>query len=323
MEGIYKTKLSAEQLNAAVRQAFGQSLTKYSELTDGWANSAYAITLSDGERVVLKARPANNVRSMRCEPETMKTEVEVLRLLSGLEGFPVPKLRAHDDTLKLLPVEYFIMDYVEGDPYVKVKDSLPPETRAGIEEQLGRLTRAMNSFAGKRFGYFPDSAGKHDSWRAAFSEMIMGVLMDGEEAGIALPVPYEELREAIGSRLHVLDEVTVPQLVHWDLWDGNFFVKDGVITGIVDFERARWGDPIMEMYFGKFVDSEAHSRGYGLSLSEPSQIARRKLYDLYLDLILDIECVFRKYENEGHVRWARDNLKDGIRSFLESHPARY
>lgn len=309
MEGIYKSKLSGEQLNAAVKQAFGQPLTEYSELTDGWANSAYAITLSDGERVVLKARPANNVRSMRCEPETMTTEVNVLRLLSGLEGFPVPKLRAHDDSLKLLPVEYFIMDYVEGDPYVKVKDSLPAETRAMIEEQLGRLTRAMNAFA--------PSASKHDSWRTAFRDMIMGVLLDGEEAGIALPVPYSELREAIESRLHVLDEVTVPQLVHWDLWDGNFFVKDGVITGIVDFERARWGDPIMEMYFGKFVDSEAHSRGYGLSLSKPSQIARRKLYDLYLDLILDIECVYRKYENEDHIRWARGNLKDGIRSFLD------
>ncbi len=322
MEGIYKSKLSGEQLNAAVKQAFGLPLTEYAELTDGWANSAYAITLSDGRRVVLKARPANNIRSMRCEPETMKTEVMVLRLLSGLEGFPVPQLRAYDDSLKLLPVEYFIMDYVEGDPYVKVKDSLPAETRAAIEEQLGLFTRAMNALTGERFGYFADSAAKHDCWREAFREMIMGVLLDGEEAGVKLPVPYEELREAIESRLHVLDEVTVPQLVHWDLWDGNFFVKDGVVTGIVDFERARWGDPLMEMYFGKFVDSEAHTRGYGLSMTEPSQIARRKLYDLYLDLIMDIECVYRKYENEGHVRWARDNLTDGIRSFLEADPIR-
>lgn len=316
MEGIYKSKLSGEQLNAAVMQAFGQPLTEFTEMTDGWANSAYAIALSDGRRVVLKARPAENIKPMRCERDTMKTEAEVLRLLSGLKGFPVPKLYTHDDSLRLLPVEYFIMEFVEGDPYVKVKESLPAETRAAIEEQLGRLTREMNALTGERFGYFCASAGKHDSWREAFRAMIHGVLLDGEEAGVALPVPYEKLREEIERRLYVLDEITVPQLVHWDLWDGNFFVKDGVITGIVDFERARWGDPIMEMYFGKFTDSEAYLRGYGLSLTEPSQVARRKLYDLYLDLILDIECVYRKYENEGHVRWARDNLADGIRRFL-------
>lgn len=318
MEGIYKSKLNGEQLNAAAMQAFGVPLSEFMELTDGWANSAYAIKLADDRRFVLKARPAGTIKAMRCEPDTMKTEVEVLRLLSGVEGFPAPKLRAYDDSLQLLPVEYFIMDFVEGDPYVKVKESLPAETRGAIEEQLGRLTRVMNRLTGERFGYFAASAGKHDSWREAFRAMIFGVLLDGEEAGIALPADYETLREAIESRLHVLEEVTVPQLVHWDLWDGNFFVKDGVITGIVDFERARWGDPIMEMYFGKFIDSEAYARGYGLALTEPSQIARRKLYDLYLDLIMDIECVYRKYENEGHVNWARDNLTAGIRSFLDS-----
>ncbi|MFC5530550.1 hypothetical protein [Cohnella yongneupensis] len=41
---------------------------------------------------------------------------------------------------------------------------------------------------------------------------------------------------------------------------------------------------------------------------------------MYLDLILVIECTYRQYENEGHIRWANDNLTGGIRRFLEPAP---
>ena len=49
-----------------------------------------------------------------------------------------------------------------------------------------------------------------------------------------------------------LDEVQSPRLVHWDLWDGNVFVDPATaqITGISDFERSLWGDPLMEVNFG-------------------------------------------------------------------------
>ncbi|MNL88238.1 hypothetical protein D3C87_2178240 [compost metagenome] len=50
-------------------------------------------------------------------------------------------------------------------------------------------------------------------------------------------------------------------------------------------------------------------------ITEPSQIARRKLYDLYLDLILYVECTYRKYENEDHVKWTYKNLAESLERF--------
>jgi len=123
------------------------------------------------------------------------------------------------------------------------------------------------------------------------------------------------LEKRIESRLDALRDVTEPRLLHWDLWDGNVFVKEGRVSGIVDFERAIWGDPLMEFYFGRFHNSKAFRQGYGVSSPDPAQIARRKLYDLYIDLILYIECDFRQYENREHIRWTRDNPVLGLERF--------
>jgi aminoglycoside phosphotransferase (APT) family kinase protein len=243
---------------------------------------------------------------MRCEIDTMMTEVSALKLLATIEQLPIPRIYVHDDSLTLLPVEYFIMEHLEGSPYSQVKASLSDSEKEKIEHQLGVLSRVINELKGESFGLF--SQATFPSWKEAFRDMIYGLLADGRDAGVTLPITYPELKHEIEIRLDVLDEVKEPRLVHWDLWDGNVFVKDGEITGLIDFERALWGDPLMEYYFSHFTPSPAFRQGYGLFLTEPSQLARRELYDLYFDLILYIECAYRKYNNKEHVKWTYDNL---------------
>ncbi|WEK53676.1 MAG: aminoglycoside phosphotransferase family protein [Candidatus Cohnella colombiensis] len=319
MEGVYKTKISHQQLQEVVLYHFGQSLREFIELADGWANSAYLLTLEDDRVVVLKASPRADVKRMRCELNTMQTEVEVMRLLADVEDFPIPRIYAYDDSLQLLPVTYFIMECLEGQPYSKLKESLSKDDQDYIERQLGYYNRQINEVTGTYFGaVVDDGSTRSSSWRECFRKMIFGVLQDGEEAGVVLPLSYEALRTEIDARLGVLDEVVVPQLVHWDLWEGNVFVKDGVITGIIDYERAMWGDPLIEVYFGRFYPSEGFRLGYDIPPFGESQLARRKLYDLFLDLIIVIECAFRQYDNPEHSQWTSDNLDYGLEQFLRS-----
>lgn len=316
MEGQYKTKLTEQQLIAVSQSAFGCSILSSIELSDGWANSAYSIELEDGRQVVLKARPPATTQFMRSEVDTMRTEVMAMSQLAGMEGLPIPRIYCYDDSLTIVPVEYYIMERLEGTPYNKVKGSLPEKERESIENQLGVMSRLINQVKGERFGFYLGT--HHSSWKDAFREMIFGVLEDGEDAQVTLPISYSELQQKIELQLGVLDDVKEPQLVHWDLWDGNIFVKDGKITGIIDFERALWGDPLMEMYFGRFNPSPSFRQGYRLWLTEPSQQARRALYDLYLDLILFIECSYRKYENKEHIQWAYNNLVEGLEGFSKA-----
>jgi hypothetical protein len=78
------------------------------------------------------------------------------------------------------------------------------------------------------------------------------------------------------------------------------------------------GDPVMEYYFSHFAKSQAFLDGYGMGSFTQGQRARRALYDLYFDLILWIECFYRKYEDGSHIEWARNNLSEGWSRLLSS-----
>ncbi len=143
--------------------------------------------------------------------------------------------------------------------------------------------------------------------------MVAGVLADGLALAVPLPLPYPAIAERVAAAAAVLDAVTEPRLVHWDLWDGNIFVDPATrrISGIIDFERSLWGDPLMEatFVFAPPAGLAAFTEGYGQTLlAPPAQAQRRTLYNIYLFLIMVIECHYRQYETPDQENWARGRL---------------
>lgn len=61
----------------------------------------------------------------------------------------------------------------------------------------------------------------------------------------------------------VFEEVTKPYLVHRNCWDGNIFVEGGKVTGIIDWERCLWADPLLEVNFRIHGDNRWFRKGYG------------------------------------------------------------
>ncbi|XEC94378.1 phosphotransferase family protein [Paenibacillus tarimensis] len=315
MEGVNKVRINQKDLNRIIRNAFDCDVKTGTELTDGWANAAYSLELSDGRSVVLKVAPPKGVKLMRYERNMMKTEVEIMKHFGASGDVPVPRIHFYDESESILPVPYFIMEKLHGYPYNKASDTMTPEQREKVERRLGELNRRINDVKGSRFGLYAFESPHDGSWREAFRWLIGGVLEDGREAGVVLPAQYEEFEREIDQRLPALDGVSEPSLVHWDLWAGNVFVLGGEITGLIDFERALWGDPLIEHYFSHFGNSTSFEQGYGISTMEEDARIRRCLYDLYLDLILAIECSFRQYEDRNHVEWAARNLAEGWERF--------
>lgn len=322
MESLIKARLEPGQINRLVQDAFGVPAAEIRELTDGYANTAYRIDPEGGgPAVVLKIAPLPETVMMRYETELMRTEVEAMEL-ARTAGVPVPKVYRYDASCRLAPSAYFFMECLEGRPYNTVKGSLTEEEREAVEEQIGRYNRMINGIRGNRFGPVVTAAGTSAgrasaSWKETFRTLIEGVLADGMDRSIELPFRYGEAEREIKRRLDVLDEVAEPRLIHWDLWDGNFFVQDGAVTGLIDWERALWGDPLMEFYFCRLRRTEAFLRGYGMAAMTPSEMTRRKLYDLYMDLIMLIECTYRQYRNPKHEKWAWDHLLIGWKGLLE------
>ncbi|WP_342422946.1 aminoglycoside phosphotransferase family protein [Paenibacillus sp. FSL E2-0178] len=318
MESFTKVKLNDQELSLLAASAFGADVAVVSsrELTGGFFNTGYDLELSDGRSVILKVAPGPETAVLSYEKNIMRAEVGALRLVRAAGGIPVPEVYSYDESLQLIPCPYFFMEKIEGEPYSDVKESLSPEQRSSIEYELGRYQRLINEIKGPVFGLFgADPAGGGMAWRETFKAMLLNVLQDAVRLDAALPASLPEIEQALGRYLPALDAVTQPRLVHWDLWNGNIFVQDGRIVSIIDWERAMWGDVLLEYYFRHFENSEAFYEGYGTVFSSPDELLRKRLYDLYLDLIMVIECYSRQYKDENHVNWAHENLAESWKLF--------
>ena len=111
--------------------------------------------------------------------------------------------------------------------------------------------------------------------------------------------------------------MTGPRYVEWDLWDSNVMVRDGAIVSIIDHERAFYGDPLIEGGFTAtelpaFGDPAAFMRGYGYGELTEAERVRRRLYCLYLTLIMVIETVYRGPAGTRQYDFGREQLTQAM-----------
>lgn len=313
MDSHSKIPLPIHQVEKIIAAHFapGVRLAEFEELRDGMFNAAARLALSDGRKMVLKAAPPLDVRVMRYEDNLMRAEVESMRLVRAQTSLPVPEILVYDTSRRLLPSDFFLMSYLPGAPFNKIRAQMSPEDQRTIENQVGRMAREMNQITGPRFGYWSKPQPAGTNWRETFDQMVQDVLQDGLDMQVDLGRPYEQVSDLIRRNLDALDEVDTPRLVHWDLWDGNIFVDPETVqvTGLIDFERVLWGDPISEAFLMLQPAESGFVEGYGEDLlGSPTRRRRRLLYDVYLFLILIIECYFRHYPNHDQENWARSVL---------------
>jgi aminoglycoside phosphotransferase (APT) family kinase protein len=313
MYSYSKTQISIDIARQIVCQIFGNGSTinERHELTDGMFNAAYFLELADGLKCVLKVAPPDSVKVLRYEKNIMQAEVEVMRLVKERIDMPVPEIYAYNTSRNLLDNDYYLMAFIPGIPLNKMRPTLPPEVQQAIDYQTGVYLRQMNEIEGASFGYYAQEDGRSHSWKESFDRMLINVLQDGKDMQVDLPLPYEEVYDQVRQFYPALEEVTSPCLVHWDLWDGNIFVDPATrqITGMIDFERALWADPLMEVNFGVFGINPSFMRGYGREmLGTPAKEIRRIFYNIYLFLIMVIECYYRRYETKDQENWARGLL---------------
>lgn len=317
MYALSKTPISLETAQTIITAHFGQDviIAEYAELSDGMYNAAYLIELGNGQKVVLKVAPPDHVRVLRYEKNIMQAEVAVLRLLRAQTDIPVPEVFFYDTTRHLIDNDYYLMSFVSGVGLHKLRAELSVEDQRAIDLHIGAYLRQINAITGSFFGYFAQPEFHFPTWRAAFSSMLDQVLQDGRDAGVELPLGYDALSVRLLPFYAVLDEVTQPALVHWDLWDGNIFLDPATttITGILDCERALWGDPLMEVNFGAFGLNPAVMEGYGADLlATPAAQTRRSLYNVYLWLIMIVESTYRQFESKDQENWAREKLMEEL-----------
>ncbi|MGC5409930.1 phosphotransferase family protein, partial [Streptomyces sp. DT225] len=198
---------------------------------------------------------------------------------------------------------YVVMSARPGRPWHELAGALADGEEGRLRTGLGRIVGRLHGVpAPGGFGYPSQALGPLvPTWRQAFATMTDAVL----------------------------DDVTRPALVHFDLWQGNILVsgEPGArrVGGVIDGERMFWGDPVADFVslalLGDIADDKDFLAGYGEEAPggpvefTASLRLRLALYRAYLYLIMLVETVPRGTSGE-QLEWTWNEVAPRLEETL-------
>jgi aminoglycoside phosphotransferase (APT) family kinase protein len=315
MDSLTKVPVTDAELAALVRRGFGGQarVDARVELTDGFYNAVDRVHLADGRVVVLKVAPPPGMDLLTHEVDLMRTEVDFYRRATAV-GAPVPDVLHADLGRDLIGRDYVFLELLEGESLADAAKTMSTVDIAVVRRDLGAAIGRLHSATGDGYGYpLRDSRTWRPTWREAFLAMVDDVLADAVRLNTELPAPIPTIRALVARHAPLLDAVQRPALVHFDLWDGNVFVRrtpDGWrLTGMIDGERALYGDPYAEFVaialfrdirqLPEVLDGYAEATGQPVVFTEEVRL-RIALYTCYLYLIMAAEGATRGFDPVHH-----------------------
>lgn len=279
-------------LAAIVQYHLGQGcVPSFTPIRTGKHNTSFWVNTAR-ERLVLRLAPADDVGVLFYERRMMRQEPALHALIRARTTVPVAEIVAHDFSRARIDRDYVLMRALPGMPLSDVPrptshmvDRTLMEVGAHLR-QLHALT-ATDCLGATAYGYL----GEHrpmepqPSWFAAFRIMWRLLLNDVVACGAYSKREAAALVDLLDRAEPHFRHPVEPRLLHMDVWHQNILVAaDGTVTGLVDLDRALWGDSEIEFavldYCG--ISTPAFWRGYGMGCDDsPSARIRQQFYMLY------------------------------------------
>lgn len=302
--GITKNRQKEDTIRQMALAAFPHKQMKcVEELTEGMCNAAYLIKFTDGSASVLKIASGDGKGLMANEVNLMEAEVRAMRIVHKNNKVKAADVQYYDNSKNICNGNYFFMEVLEGQSYFSIKDSYTKEEQMQINYEIGEIERAITSICGDYFGLLGDDQNKYMNLSDFIYRLVSAVLSDAEKKNIVIGVPSEEILSRLEQDRELFDEVKQPTLVHWDMWEGNIFVKDKHISGIIDWERAMWGEAFMDDRFRRHTRNREFLKGYGKEIFTNNEMRRIYWYDVFLYLTMMTEGAYREYEDDSQYKW--------------------
>lgn len=281
-------------------------------LSGGMKNAVYLIEDND-KRIVLKIAPKDESKMITADRNILWWEAKMLRLMEEI-NFPSPRLLYYDDTGNLCESPYIFMSYIEGRNYLELKEKISEEEKNNIEYQLGLLSNQLCSIKKQEF-FLPSQP--HRKFKDNY-EFIMNLfdLLLGDASSRNMNLgqdAYTRIRSIIVSNKESLNNISNLCLVHTDIWDGNVLVKDGNISGIVDFSDLYFCDELMTFYFHTVdgITSNYFLDGFNNKRLNSDEKVRIEIYRMYVILKMIVDCELKQY---GKFDWMYENLNSKMES---------
>ena len=267
-------------------EAHGLEPTRLERIATGKFNDSFFVALADGREAVLRIAPPDDAGFLFYERRMMAQEPGLHRLLREKTDIPVAEVLAYDDTRRLVDRDFLVMSRLPGTALSDLRLSGDATNR--VLEQVGRHLRQLHDACrADLYGYL----GEHrpmepqPTWAAAFRVMWDKLVDDIEACGAYDAAEARAVRDALTPHLDAFDRPVPSCLLHMDIWSQNILVDgEAEVTGIVDWDRALWGDVEIEFavldYCG--ISEPAFWRGYGRERdTSPPARTRHAFYYLY------------------------------------------
>jgi len=285
-------QLSVAAAQAIVDQAVsGRTVAGVSRLHGGEIATIYEIAFVSAAHppLVLKVYPDDLHWKMQ-------KEITVLELIGDRLSVSVPRILLSDDSGKLLELSFTVMTRLDGSVMDRMEASLSAAARMSAHRQIGRLLREFHGIPMPAFGYLGANGivTAYPTNRAYLTYQFRRKLAEFTERGGDAWLA-DRIAGHVAAREDLLDACTHAVLCHNDLHAGNLLatVANGsvVLTGVVDFEGALAGDPLMDIAKALYyLDAESRGavlEGYG-ALDRAHGAETLDLYHLYF--VIELWC---------------------------------
>lgn len=279
-------KTDHDVLEACIRRHLPSRIAhmRLTRIPTGKFNTGYFVD-ADGEGFVLRIAPPADSVFLFYERNMMRQEPGLHRLLRKRTAIPVAEVVAFDDTHDLIDRDFILMRRLPGQPLC----DRPNAHYGRVMRRVGECLREVHSLTAERYGYL----GEHrpmdpqPSWAEAFRVMWCLLIED-----VAATGHYD--RDEVNSLIALLDrhralfDRAVPAcLLHMDVWAQNILVGvSDELTGLVDWDRALWGDPEIEFavldYCG--ISTPDFWTGYGTPRDESPEARLRNIFYLLYEV---------------------------------------
>ena len=305
---ITKNRQSDATINEMIKKAFpDKTASAIKELTEGMCNVTYNITFTDGYECILKIAAKDRTGNTSNEINLMEAEVTAMKLVRENCSFKVADVLAYDCSKTICDGDYFFMEKLPGTNYSFIKDKMPEETKRNLAKEIGVISRQLCSITNPQFGFLGDK-NRYDSLADFVCTMLTNLISDGQKKNVDLGCDADKLMEEFETEKHIFDEVQSATLVHWDMWEGNVFIEDDHVSGIIDWERAMWGEAFMDDRFRKHNRNKDFLVGFDKQNFTESELKRLRWYDIILYMTMMVEVFYRESEDKGQYYWSKEQL---------------
>ncbi|MBU0976933.1 MAG: aminoglycoside phosphotransferase family protein [Nanoarchaeota archaeon] len=217
------------QLLSKISKKLKQKISSTERFKSGRANSIFLIKTNKKEYVLKIYTPKKS--------ERYKNDLAVFRLFSKEKMIPNVITKGEHQNIK-----YLIMTKIPGNNlWESDLSEIPKKDLSKIFFDLGRFVAKLHSTKHHKFGkvYNP----KYKSWDNYLKIKTMSMVKKIESK------EFQKLKPKITRYLeknHQTPDLKEGSFIHDDIQPENIIIKSNKLVGIVDFDRAFWGDPLFE-----------------------------------------------------------------------------